>query len=369
VPTGASADSRCNAGTVTFSASVPGGPTIDWYDAPTGGSTVTGGYDVSSFSPSINASTTYYAQARNTTTGCVSATRTAVTGTINTVPDTPTMGGGGSQCGGTRNITATPGGNGGTGIRWTDGSSTVSPRTVNASDTYYAVTTTDAGCESSPAPVTITINTVPGVPTMSGGGTQCGGTKSITATAGTNGNGIRWDNGTTAASRSVGTGTYYALTTSAAGCESGTASVAVTINQQGGNGQSASPCGCVAGTTNCSNTCRTTRTYTTDDGTCTGTCGKRYQQQRNQCDIVTNSTYSIVDDATCTTGCQAVYSSSCTNGESKATYSNTSGPMTTSLCDENCKGTANNRGYKYYGYWLSVESYGNECHCEFCTHW
>jgi uncharacterized protein (TIGR02145 family) len=65
---------------------------------------------------------------------------------------------------------------------------------------------------------------------MGGGGTQCGGTMNITASAGSGGAGIRWtDNNSTVSSRSVGTGTYYAVTTSAAGCESGTASVAVTI--------------------------------------------------------------------------------------------------------------------------------------------
>jgi hypothetical protein len=39
---------------------------------------VSGAGSVTSFSPSINASATYYAEARNTTTGCVSETRLAV---------------------------------------------------------------------------------------------------------------------------------------------------------------------------------------------------------------------------------------------------------------------------------------------------
>jgi uncharacterized protein (TIGR02145 family) len=79
--------------------------------------------------------------------------------------------------------------------------------------------------------LSVVSNPLPGVPTMGGGGTQCGGTKDITASAGSGGNGIRWtDNSSTVSPRSVGTGTYYAVTTSAAGCESGTASVAVTIN-------------------------------------------------------------------------------------------------------------------------------------------
>jgi hypothetical protein len=78
---------RCGAGTVSLSATAPLASTIDWYSVPTGGSTVIGGTGVTSFTtPSILATTTYYAEARNTTTGCVSATRTAVTATVNVVP-------------------------------------------------------------------------------------------------------------------------------------------------------------------------------------------------------------------------------------------------------------------------------------------
>jgi hypothetical protein len=82
VPTDASANSRCGAGTVTFSATAPGSCTIDWYTA--GGSLVSSG--TTSFSPSLTYTTNYHAQARNTATGCVSATRLAVTGTIKPVP-------------------------------------------------------------------------------------------------------------------------------------------------------------------------------------------------------------------------------------------------------------------------------------------
>jgi hypothetical protein len=42
-----------------------------------------------SIAPNITATTTYYAQSRNTTTNCVSASRTAVTGTVVTTPATP----------------------------------------------------------------------------------------------------------------------------------------------------------------------------------------------------------------------------------------------------------------------------------------
>jgi uncharacterized protein (TIGR02145 family) len=97
-PTNASANARCGAGMVTFSATAPDGSTIDWYTAATGGSTVSGGYGVTSFSPSLTSTTSYYAQSRNTTTGCVSTSRTQVTGTVsNTVPDITRSGGNASQ--------------------------------------------------------------------------------------------------------------------------------------------------------------------------------------------------------------------------------------------------------------------------------
>jgi hypothetical protein len=124
---------------------------------------VSGGASVTSFSPSIGIGTTgYYAQARNTTTGCVSASRLRVNGVANPIPGVPTMGGAATQCN-SATVTATRGTNG-TGIRWTDGdgSSTVSPRTVTTPGTYYAVTTSAAGCTSGTASVSVTITTQKG---------------------------------------------------------------------------------------------------------------------------------------------------------------------------------------------------------------
>jgi hypothetical protein len=85
-PTSPSSNVRCGNGTVTFSASVPVGHTIDWYTTWSGGTLVNGGSGTTSFSPSIYSTTIYHAQARNTATGCVSATRLPVTGTVNDTP-------------------------------------------------------------------------------------------------------------------------------------------------------------------------------------------------------------------------------------------------------------------------------------------
>jgi hypothetical protein len=181
VPTDASNDSRCGPGTVTFSASVVGDNiTIDWYTAASGGATVSDGYGTTSFSPLLTTGTTYYAQARDTSTGCVSESRLAVSGAANVISSMPTMSGGGAYCS-TTSISASP--NNGTGIRWTDTGSTVSSRTVTESGTYYAVTTA-TNCESEePASVTVTINPPPTITRLSGGSTYNGGT-ALTVNAG-----------------------------------------------------------------------------------------------------------------------------------------------------------------------------------------
>jgi len=81
-PTGTDG-ARCDAGTVDISASSDGA-VIDWYDQSTDGILLLSGNN--DFSPSISVTTDYYAEARNATTGCVSALRTKVTATIGTMP-------------------------------------------------------------------------------------------------------------------------------------------------------------------------------------------------------------------------------------------------------------------------------------------
>jgi hypothetical protein len=76
--------SRSLAGIVSLSATTGTGITVDWYAAATGGNVLSGGLGTLSFTtPSISTTTTYYAQARNLSTGCVSSTRTAVIATVN----------------------------------------------------------------------------------------------------------------------------------------------------------------------------------------------------------------------------------------------------------------------------------------------
>ncbi|WP_018615798.1 T9SS type A sorting domain-containing protein [Segetibacter koreensis] len=81
----ATGSSRCGSGMVTISATSAAGTSVDWYSAPSGGTVLLSGNNTFT-TPAISSTTTYYAQARNTTTGCVSATRTSVIATVNQAP-------------------------------------------------------------------------------------------------------------------------------------------------------------------------------------------------------------------------------------------------------------------------------------------
>lgn len=73
--------SRCGNGSVTLTTSSDSG-TISWYDAPVGGNLVATG--TSFTTPSLSSTTSYYVEAANGT--CISASRTAITATINEIP-------------------------------------------------------------------------------------------------------------------------------------------------------------------------------------------------------------------------------------------------------------------------------------------
>ncbi|OYZ51674.1 MAG: hypothetical protein B7Y15_04905 [Bacteroidetes bacterium 24-39-8] len=77
-------NARTGAGPVLLSATASAGATLDWYAASSGGSILAGGNAVTNFTTaSISVTTTFYAEARNSTTGCVSQIRIPVVATIN----------------------------------------------------------------------------------------------------------------------------------------------------------------------------------------------------------------------------------------------------------------------------------------------
>jgi large repetitive protein len=79
--------SYCASGTIpALTATVQSGETIDWYNSASGGTILKS----SSLSYTPSSAGTYYALARNTTTGCVSSTRTAIILTMFALP-VPTL--------------------------------------------------------------------------------------------------------------------------------------------------------------------------------------------------------------------------------------------------------------------------------------
>jgi invasion protein IalB len=228
---------RCGTGTVPLSVTGCSG-TVNWYTALTGGTSIASGSSYTT--PSISATTTYYASC--TVSGCES-TRTAVTATINPIPNPPTAVNG-QRCGtGTVPLSVT--GCSGT-VNWftaltggtsiASGSSYTTP-SISATTTYYASCTVN-GCQSTRTAVTATVNPIPSPPTAVNG-QRCGtGTVplSVTGCSGT----VNWftasTGGTSIASGSSyttpsisATTTYYASCT-VNGCESTRTPVTATIN-------------------------------------------------------------------------------------------------------------------------------------------
>jgi len=74
--------SICGPGLVTLSGTTGSGMTLDWYDAAIGGTLLSSG-TINYTTPVLTSTTVYYVAVRNTSTGCTSASRTAVTVTIN----------------------------------------------------------------------------------------------------------------------------------------------------------------------------------------------------------------------------------------------------------------------------------------------
>jgi hypothetical protein len=72
--------SRCDAGSVTLQASASSG-TLNWYNTPTGGTSL--GTGTSFTTPSISISTNFYVESTN---GTCTSTRTAVLASVNLTP-------------------------------------------------------------------------------------------------------------------------------------------------------------------------------------------------------------------------------------------------------------------------------------------
>jgi hypothetical protein len=166
----------CGSTTATFTSTLAAGLTLDWYNAASGGTLLSQG--TSTYTTPVLASTTiYYVAVRNVSAGCVSATRTAVTATVNTTSFTSTTGA--SRCG-TGTVTLQAATAAGT-INWyaalTGGASlgtgtSYTTPSIAATTTYY-VEVTNNGCTTNPrVAVVATVNSTPPTPTITQSG--CG---------------------------------------------------------------------------------------------------------------------------------------------------------------------------------------------------
>lgn len=230
--------SRCDSGSVTLGATASAG-TINWYDVPTGGTSL--GTGNSFLTPSTASTTTYYVDA--TASGCTTPTRTAIVATINISP-TITSTTPASRCNtGTVTLGATA--SAGT-INWYDvatgGTSlgignTFTTPSITSTTTYY-VDATASGCTTpSRTAITATVNTSPSI-TSTTPASRCDSgivTLDATASAGT----INWYDVPTGGN-SLGTGnsfttpyitstTNYYVDATTAGCISPRLSVEATI--------------------------------------------------------------------------------------------------------------------------------------------
>ena len=233
------------------------GNTIRWYTVATGGSSIGTSASGANFLVNPASTTTYYAEALISASGCVSATRSVVTVTVIQLPDAPitvTAMPPAICAGGTSNLNAISAGNT---IRWytvatggsnigTSGSGIDFPVTPAINTTYYAEALTPAGCLSLiRTAVIVTVNSLPAAPTpvnASPAAICIGGTSNLNATSA--GNTIQWYLNATGGS-SIGTSAsganfsvspaateiYYAEALTASGCTSATrTAVTVTVN-------------------------------------------------------------------------------------------------------------------------------------------
>ena len=214
-----------SAGAQTLSVTAAGGCTVDWYSAASVGSLLS----LTSTTYSTSAAGTYYAESRDITSGCLSATRTAVALTVNANPAAPTFIANVTVCpgAGAQNLNVTAAG--GSTVDWYDaasggtlllsGNATYS---ISTAGTYYAESrNTTTGCLStSRTAVVLTVNSNPAVPTFITNVTACASagaqTLSVTAIGGCT---VDWYNHAfgpalmlsgSAAYSTSSAGTYYA---------------------------------------------------------------------------------------------------------------------------------------------------------------
>jgi Subtilase family/PKD-like domain/Secretion system C-terminal sorting domain/Ig-like domain CHU_C associated len=205
--------------TLRATATVSAGFSVVWYSAATAGSLVA--------NPTLNAigAVTYYAAAKDNSTGCESVDRTAVTLTLVAIPAASiTANGPLVFCQGNSVVlTASPSGI----YQWSNGATTAAI-TVSSSGTF-TVSVASGGCVTTSAPVAVTVNPVPAaVITPLTATTVCDGDNVLLSASA--GNLWVWSNGATSQSALVNTaGSYSVTVTNSFGCSAISSPIQVTV--------------------------------------------------------------------------------------------------------------------------------------------
>ncbi len=170
-PTAPAPAAICSGTTATITPT-GGGANYRFYAASTGGSPLTGGNGIASYTtPTLTTNTTYHV-ASVSVAGCESSTRTAVTVTVNPLPSAPTAPAPAAICSGTTaTITPTAGGanyrfyaasTGGSPLAGGNGVASYITPSLTTTTTYHVASVSVAGCESSTrTSVTVLVNSLP----------------------------------------------------------------------------------------------------------------------------------------------------------------------------------------------------------------
>jgi hypothetical protein len=229
----------CSGSSTTLTASNGSSGTIYWQNTTSSGTSTA----TASSSQSVSSAGTYYFRAQSAQ-GCW-GTQGSATITVNALPTTVTVTGGGAICSGSSTTLTASNGSSGT-IYWqnttSSGTSTAtasSSQSVSSAGTYYFRAQSAQGCWGTEGSATITVNALPTTVTVTGGGAICSGSSTtLTASNGSSGT-IYWQNttssgtstATASSSQSVSSaGTYYFRAQSAQGCWGTQGSATISVN-------------------------------------------------------------------------------------------------------------------------------------------
>ncbi len=157
--------------------------------------------------------------------GCSSASSQTIT--VSAPPATPTISGTASFCtGGSTTLTSSVA----TSYLWSPGGATTQARSVTSAGDYSVTVTNGSGCSATSATTTVTVNSLPATPTISGTASFCtGGSTTLTSSAATS---YLWSPGsaTTQALPVSSAGDYSVTVTNGSGCSATSATTTVTVN-------------------------------------------------------------------------------------------------------------------------------------------